>query len=434
MRLALDKIKNGILHPEMDARKMAVSYFTDSYSRDPEILPLAIQAIEKYSRAEAFEHVYWLSELVQTEATVEWMMSECRRSDIDRFYAMHLGRSLIQADPRLLRPFAAELLQMYALGLSEEYALRENLEFATWNAEQCWAELERIVALGKGEDGAENIPFDRAERLVQAMSRLPDPGIDRVLTGLAVHHPEESEQVWMECSLVQLAGELRLGEAVELLVRKWHEQYFEPLFQDVYKALKQIGTEEVVTAIGSGFAEAGVEYRMWGADCLESIRGDACVRLALELLETQKESTIRTMLASSLLKNFSEEGLEKVRQQILAGEHDDGRAVLESCMVASAKVMGITFPEFARWDANAKASRRETQRRVAAREKPFSKAQSGTIASIPSPPASKAPPEPKALPVPPQTVPPPTINAGRNDKCPCGSGKKFKVCCMNKSG
>ena len=23
-------------------------------------------------------------------------------------------------------------------------------------------------------------------------------------------------------------------------------------------------------------------------------------------------------------------------------------------------------------------------------------------------------------------------NVGRNDKCPCGSGKKYKNCCMNK--
>jgi uncharacterized protein YecA (UPF0149 family) len=23
---------------------------------------------------------------------------------------------------------------------------------------------------------------------------------------------------------------------------------------------------------------------------------------------------------------------------------------------------------------------------------------------------------------------------GRNDPCPCGSGKKFKKCCMNKGG
>jgi uncharacterized protein YecA (UPF0149 family) len=33
-----------------------------------------------------------------------------------------------------------------------------------------------------------------------------------------------------------------------------------------------------------------------------------------------------------------------------------------------------------------------------------------------------------------EPLPPPTKKVGRNDPCPCGSGKKFKKCCMNKQG
>jgi uncharacterized protein len=36
---------------------------------------------------------------------------------------------------------------------------------------------------------------------------------------------------------------------------------------------------------------------------------------------------------------------------------------------------------------------------------------------------------------PPPPVPvhsPPTPKVGRNDPCPCGSGKKYKKCCLNK--
>jgi preprotein translocase subunit SecA len=38
---------------------------------------------------------------------------------------------------------------------------------------------------------------------------------------------------------------------------------------------------------------------------------------------------------------------------------------------------------------------------------------------------------PKQSPPPPELARP-RIQAGRNDKCPCGSGKKFKNCCMRK--
>jgi uncharacterized protein len=41
-------------------------------------------------------------------------------------------------------------------------------------------------------------------------------------------------------------------------------------------------------------------------------------------------------------------------------------------------------------------------------------------------PGRRAEPRPpRRLPV----APHPTVRAGRNDPCPCGSGKKFKRCC-----
>jgi hypothetical protein len=48
MRLSEEEIKKGILHPGTKVREMAVRYFADSFSQDPTIMPLVIQAIEKY--------------------------------------------------------------------------------------------------------------------------------------------------------------------------------------------------------------------------------------------------------------------------------------------------------------------------------------------------------------------------------------------------
>ena len=46
MRLSEAKIKQAIVHPEKLARQEALLYFADCYSRDEEVLPLAIKAIE----------------------------------------------------------------------------------------------------------------------------------------------------------------------------------------------------------------------------------------------------------------------------------------------------------------------------------------------------------------------------------------------------
>jgi hypothetical protein len=48
MRLPPDKVKEAILHADQDVREAAVYYFARSHSSDPAIMPLVIQAIEKF--------------------------------------------------------------------------------------------------------------------------------------------------------------------------------------------------------------------------------------------------------------------------------------------------------------------------------------------------------------------------------------------------
>ena len=50
MRLPESKIKEAILHPDADIRERAVRYFDDSFSRDVSVMPLVIEAVERYGR------------------------------------------------------------------------------------------------------------------------------------------------------------------------------------------------------------------------------------------------------------------------------------------------------------------------------------------------------------------------------------------------
>ena len=46
MRLSEDKIKQAILHPDMEIRDRATSYFAKSFSSDLAIMPLLIKAVD----------------------------------------------------------------------------------------------------------------------------------------------------------------------------------------------------------------------------------------------------------------------------------------------------------------------------------------------------------------------------------------------------
>ena len=129
---------------------------------------------------------------------------------------------------------------------------------------------------------------------------------------------------------------------------------------------------------------------------------------------------------------FSERGVEVVRRQIHAG-YDRMIVCLEDHLLPVAHVLGIELPEADAW----RAEREERERRQAERRAeldelgrryqalkargidPFAKS-----AEKPKPP-SRSQPLPEA--VEPVRLDQPKV--GRNDPCPCGSGKKFKKCC-----
>ena len=124
MRLPEAKIKEALVHPDKLVRQEALLYFADCHSRDTEVMPLAIRAIETYGRSNAFLHLYMVAHLAQTEATVEWAVKELHREeekaeDQDSFFPA-LSRLLCSADPQRLAPHADQILQ--APGFFKELA------------------------------------------------------------------------------------------------------------------------------------------------------------------------------------------------------------------------------------------------------------------------------------------------------------------------
>ena len=78
MRLPEEKLKQAILHSDSEVREMAVRYFGDSFSPDPTIMPLVIQAVEQYGY-ETFPSFAVRQGLVQTDETLLWILGQLAR-------------------------------------------------------------------------------------------------------------------------------------------------------------------------------------------------------------------------------------------------------------------------------------------------------------------------------------------------------------------
>jgi hypothetical protein len=102
-----DKIKEAILHPDLDVRDTAIRYFYSSTNLDHTLMPPAIQAIERFGRTKAFSFTHYLNLLPQTEQTIGWVIAELQRDLQPRpeelhFYYLNLSRLLCNADIRLV--------------------------------------------------------------------------------------------------------------------------------------------------------------------------------------------------------------------------------------------------------------------------------------------------------------------------------------------
>jgi len=99
MRFPEDKIKEALLHPDLDVRDTAIRYFYSATSPDHTLMPLAIQAIERYGRTRAFSFTHYLNLLPQTEQTIAWVIAELQgdfpgRPEEQYFYYLNLSRLL----------------------------------------------------------------------------------------------------------------------------------------------------------------------------------------------------------------------------------------------------------------------------------------------------------------------------------------------------
>ena len=77
MRYRKSKIKEAIFHAEEEVRLTTLGYF--AFADDVSIMPFVMEVVQKYGRASAFRVLRDAERLPQTEATLDWLVSEIRR-------------------------------------------------------------------------------------------------------------------------------------------------------------------------------------------------------------------------------------------------------------------------------------------------------------------------------------------------------------------
>jgi hypothetical protein len=441
MRFPQENIRQFVLHSDPNFRRRVVWYFVDSSLPDPTIMPLVIQALEMFGRKETDDLIQLSPRLAQTEETAEWAIRELNRDparsewgsesgwDVDYYRA--LSQILANLPPALLLPRKDTILACPQLNSETRDWLDEWLPMLSWDAGTCWRELEAFCALANKQEDPEEIDFDRGDMLADAAALHAaelEPKVRAVLMGPDADRPEQPFDYLRSLS-INVAGRAGIESTIPYLVATL-ERDDDDIGPIRATALSQIGTPAVVHELAARYADGSPKFRWSAVNSVGSIYSDLVVEQVMQWLALTRDPHERLNLVQALLWQFASEGVPPARELLRATPVDLEETLLRRSLVETCAMTGERFPEYDDMAATVKAEDEERRRLIAAQAE---RAYADLASALEE--GQEAPAEFPGYQEPPKLHP--YVHAeekrvGRNDPCPCGSGKKFKKCCMGK--
>ena len=328
--------------------------------------------------------------------------------------------------------------------------LRRRLDLVDLSADDAW---DRLMALGRAmaddddddDDGTDDgtdqdadvSRDDEADLLVEAAARH----IDVVAApALATLNDVDASKDWREILAIRVLGAARHGPAAGPLVAKLlvDDDY---LRDEAVSALGRIGTADAVDRLVSFAPGQPDDVRSYVDEPIGQIKLPQSEAALLRLLSAETDDQLRGRLLYGLCDLCSLAGLDAARRFIVADPNHPESLDLCEALIATAAMNDKTLPEEPRW--RGRLAVRDA--RVAARVKEFDAGDLGAFVAAMAgrmPGLGGAADREAADDLPPPPMPgeydpyariAPIRNdvpkVGRNDPCPCGSGKKHKKCC-----
>lgn len=391
------EVKPFLRHEDHIVRHFAVHYFDEQESADEDIMPWVLQGFRLPSSVEDRRTLLAFSaDFTQTDSTLDEIASSILTNRAFR----DLGERLIIGAPsQLLR--SHEHIFPKLSPETRKVAL-QRVALADMDAQTLLEKLIQHSENGNGKNISEfNYPF--GVYIARELAKRLDAPTDAIRQWIDTTYPEDYDG-YGDIYACVLAGMFRYEDMVPRLVAYLHLDA-DLLNEEAARALTRIGAPNIIEHIERAFLDSEWHFRLYASGVLSTIKYPSSEAAILNLLQREEDESIRTVLADGLCNLLSVEGIPLVKQ-VIDGGYDEMMLDLVEPLYANCVINGVDDPELSNW----KAYLYESERAYRERRNSLSdnKKWDGAIGS--------------------RTVVKP-VKVGRNDPCPCGSGKKYKKCC-----
>ena len=420
-------LKRFLLHEDRWVREFVAAYFSDSWSRDPDLMGLVLKACDAYGEDENSYVLARASHFALASDSLLGILEHLRNTK-DLNIASHLNNIVGRAPVQVLLARESDILDTPNVAQETVERLDRRRSLAAESGEYLWQELQDFSDRSREKRCVGEIDHAYADDLVEALAAhaVPDSG-----TVCKLLRSPEVEGEWLENFLVDLAGVRMMSEAIPALVEKLRIDA-DYLLDCTVSALSRIGDPEAVCLMRQAFPQESWVFRLYATGLLGDIKAPESEEAALALLDSEKDESIRTDLCFALCKLFSERGVEAVQREIEAG-YDRTAVCLEDELLVVADVLGVPLPDGESWRAQREERRRAQEQRRAELDRmgeECSASDEGRVDGSDGPDDSWGWAPSEEL----QPIRRTEQKVGRNDPCPCGSGRKYKKCCGKPKG
>jgi hypothetical protein len=454
--LVPEQVVAFLVHPDSLVREQATRYFDHAHDPAPLTADGVWEAMDRLEDSDSFRrHVMLLPRVAGSDAATARLLAaldedrllEAEEDLWDAVYELDFEQLRRHGDAifaRVDRPDESGV----DLRADVREHLRARLALADAPLEDLWGELARLAEETKDQYW-DQIDHSRFDRLIEAIARGGEGAARRAVAFLEDSANRDDPR---EVFVIKVLQELKHRPALDLLVGRFADAGDEDdvLHETLMYAIPVVGGADAVAAVEARFPTEGETFRIYGSELLGRVKHPAAEAAVLRLIERPECGDAREHLAAALGDLLATDGLPVLRRIVLGGEYDPKMFDLDRDLVVCSLMAGYEFPELGGLREEVVAREVEFERRREAGEFPDLEEFAGLMNErglggmedtrdlldqyggggddLPAPPPElddRYPP-----------VVAPIRNAepkvGRNDPCPCGSGKKYKKCCLGK--
>ncbi len=420
----------GLVHEDVVVRDTCIAYFDGRHGGTTQQTAAVLDALERYGEM-AYEFIHQAYEL-PLDAT-----------SLDRLFALILGMDDEERRLRLLLwtanapisllPAVAEFTGSNRINVSEDFGFLDpqrigeqvsrRLFFAQLDAEELTGWLESLFAeMTKAEDFPHATVKDAKWVLDAMIEHMPSADLAAMVEQwleVKITHKMRPED-WKLVLGIHLAGLLRMESKVDRLLDCF-DMDWDWANDMIQVAMIRIGTPAVVERIRNRWIDLPEHGQLYLSEVFQSLHPAGYLDFYDRVLEknTVWGGVVDSALAAAAAHSGTREGLEWALKELDLSEGDPEFELVDETL--------FTHYELRGWDHSRKAELRESidlkQENYDDLLESFASSGTGKWGG-----PNDAPDFPQ-YPVTPVTSPP---KVGRNAPCPCGSGKKFKKCCLDK--